>query len=124
MVYHFTGRCAVLLCTALAQATSAAAPARADPNPLVALVDAATSRLQTAEPVAATKWINGGSIEDPPRVAQVLAGVASDATNRGIDSGYVRRVFTDQIDATTGIEYIRLANGSSIRQRRPALRPT
>jgi chorismate mutase len=89
-------------------AVSAMAPARGDDaNPLVELVDAATQRLQTAEPVAATKWINGGSIEDPPRVEQVLAAVASDATNRGIDGGYVRRIFTDQIDATSGIEYTR-----------------
>src|SRR5205807_7325905 len=39
-----------------------------DANPLFDLVDAATQRLQTADPVAETKWINGGSIEDPPRV--------------------------------------------------------
>ena len=88
----------------------ATAPVRADDaNPLFELVDAATQRLQTAEPVAASKWINGGggTIEDPPRVEQVLTTVASDAKRRGVDAGYVRRVFTDQIDATTGIEYTR-----------------
>ena len=100
--------CAAGMCTALALATLSTAPARGDDaNPLAALVDAAAQRLQTADPVAATKWINGGSIEDPPRVAQVLTAVASDAAGRGVDSGYVRRIFTDQIDATTGIEYIR-----------------
>jgi chorismate mutase len=86
------------------------APARADDaNPLVDLVDAATQRLQTAEPVAATKWINGGSIEDPQRVQQVLDAVASDATGRGIDPGLVRQAFTDQIHATEAIEYTRFA---------------
>jgi chorismate mutase len=101
-------RCTAGLCGALAMATLSIAPARGDDaNPLAALVDAAAQRLQTADPVAATKWINGGSIEDPPRVEQVLTAVASDATRRGVDSGYVRRIFTDQIDATTGIEYTR-----------------
>jgi chorismate mutase len=86
------------------------APARGDDaNPLVELVDAATQRLQTAEPVAATKWISGGSIEDPQRVEQVLSAVAADATRRGIDPGFVRQAFTDQIHATEAIEYSRFA---------------
>ncbi|WP_101946860.1 chorismate mutase [Mycobacterium sp. 3519A] len=100
--------CATALCAAVAFAMLPMAPARGDDaNPLVALVDAAAQRLQTADPVAATKWIKGGSIEDPPRVEQVLSTVAADAKRRGVDSGYVRRIFTDQIDATTGIEYTR-----------------
>jgi chorismate mutase len=86
------------------------APARGDDaNPLFELVDAATQRLQTAEPVAATKWISGGSIEDPQRVEQVLSAVAADATRRGIDPGFVRQAFTDQIHATEAIEYSRFA---------------
>jgi chorismate mutase len=86
------------------------APARGDDaNPLFELVDAATQRLQTAEPVAATKWISGGSIEDPQRVEQVLSAVAADATRRGIDPGFVRQAFTDQIHATEAIEYRRFA---------------
>ena len=61
-------------------------PARGeDANPLLDLVDAATQRLQTAEPVAATKWLTDGSIEDPQRVDQVLAAVSADATGRGVD---------------------------------------
>lgn len=100
--------CAAGLGTALVLLTLCAGPARGDAaNPLAALVDAAAQRLQTADPVAATKWINGGPIEDPPRVEQVLTAVASDAMRRSVDTGYVRRVFTDQIDATTGIEYTR-----------------
>ena len=91
-------------------ATAISTPARADDaNPLFELVDAATERLQTAEPVAATKWINGGSIEDPQRVQQVLGVVASDATGKGIDPGFVRQAFTDQIHATEAIEYTRFA---------------
>jgi chorismate mutase len=87
--------------------TPTAVPARADANPLFDLVDAATQRLQTAEPVAATKWLTGGSIEDPARVEQVLTAVSSDASGRALDADYVRRIFTDQIHATEGIEYTR-----------------
>lgn len=82
--------------------------ARADqPSPLYALVDTAAARLQTADPVAAFKWVKGGSIEDAPRVAQVLNAVAADATGHGIDPQPVRVLFEDQIHATEGIEYAR-----------------
>jgi chorismate mutase len=109
-LYECTRRSALGLCAALAVAITPTAPARADDaNPLFELVDAAAQRLQTAEPVAASKWLTGGSIEDPQRVGQVLAAVSSDATRRGVDGGYVRRIFTDQIDATEAIEYTRFA---------------
>ncbi len=62
--------------------------AHADDDQLFRLVDTAAQRLQTADPVAAVKWISGGSIEDPARVQQV---------------------FTDQIHATEGIEYLRFS---------------
>lgn len=75
--------------------------------PFYRLVDTAAQRLAIADPVAATKWINGGSIADKARVDQVLDAVAADATARGIDPQYVRDVFTDQIDATEGVEYTR-----------------
>ncbi|MBO0676060.1 chorismate mutase [Mycolicibacterium sp. S2-37] len=88
-------------------ALAGAAPAAADPGPLVPLVDAAAERLAVAEPVAANKWVTRGSIEDPARVEQVLAAVEADANARGIDGQRVRRVFSDQIAATEGIEYIR-----------------
>jgi chorismate mutase len=82
--------------------------ARADPpSPLYHLVDTAAARLQTADPVAAVKWVKGGSIEDPPRVAQVLNAVAADATGHGLDPQPVRALFGDQIRATEGIEYAR-----------------
>jgi chorismate mutase len=85
-----------------------AAPAHADDtNPVFELVDAAAQRLQTAEPVAATKWRTHDPIEDPQRVQQVLTAVSADAASRGIDPDDVSRIFTDQINATEAIEYTR-----------------
>jgi chorismate mutase len=95
--------------TAVAAVPTTARARGDDANPLLELVDAATQRLQTAEPVAATKWLNGGSIEDPPRVEQVLAAVSADATGKGVEPGFVRQMFTDQIHATEAIEYSRFA---------------
>ena len=85
------------------------ATAHADPaGPLYRLVDTAAQRLATADPVAAVKWVNAGPpIDDPPRAAAVLDTVGADASAHGIDPTYVRTVFTDQIHATEGIEYIR-----------------
>jgi chorismate mutase len=109
-LYGFTRRCALALGSVAALAiTAGTALARGDDNPLFELVDAATQRLQTAEPVAATKWLTGGSIEDAARVEQVLAAVSADATGRGVDGDYVRRIFTDQIHATEAVEYTRFA---------------
>ena len=78
-------------------------------SPLVPLVDAAAQRLQVAEPVAASKYLTGGPIEDRAREQQVLNGVAGDAMNRQIDPAYVATAFRDQIDATVAIQYTRLA---------------
>lgn len=87
------------------------AAAGADPGnePLYDLVDSATQRLQTADPVAATKWLNGGPITDPARVQQVLSAVSADAESVSVPSDYVTRVFTDQIDATEAIQYSRFS---------------
>ena len=86
--------------------TAAPVPALADaPNPLFALVDAAAQRLQTAQPVAASKWTTGGSISDPARERQVLDAVTGAAATQNVDPGYVEGVFRDQIDATVGVEY-------------------
>jgi chorismate mutase len=78
-------------------------------NPLTALVDAAAVRLQTADPVAAAKWLSKGSIEDRARADQVLATVTADAVSAGIGADYVRRVFADQINATEAVEYGRFS---------------
>lgn len=95
----------------LAVAVNGAAPlVHADSqNPLFALVDAATQRLQTADAVAAIKWQTTASIEDRARVQQVLAAVTAGATANRIDPDYVRQLFTDQIDATDAIEYTHFA---------------
>jgi chorismate mutase len=93
-----------VLCGLVAGAPAALADG---PSPLYTLVDTAAARLQTADPVAAFKWVKGGSIEDPPRVQQVLSAVAADAKSHGIDPGPVRTAFEDQIRATEGIEYAR-----------------
>ena len=82
------------------------------PNPLSALVDAAMARLQTADPVAAFKWLTNASIEDPVRAEQVVATVTADAVSQGMgadDADYVRQIFTDQIDATEAVEYGRFS---------------
>jgi chorismate mutase len=85
--------------------------ADADPaGPLYRLVDTAAQRLATADPVAASKWVNNGPpIDDPPRATAVLDAVGADAGAHGIDPQYVRTVFTDQINATEAIEYTRFA---------------
>ena len=86
-------------------------PAAADPaeQPLYELVDAATQRLQTADPVAASKWLSGGPITDPARVQQVLAAVSADAESVSVPTDYVARVFTDQINATEAVQYSRFS---------------
>jgi chorismate mutase len=80
-----------------------------DPSPLYNLVDTAAQRLQTADAVAAYKWVDGGPITDPPRVKVVLDNVGADATAHQIDPVYVQRLFGDQINATEGVEYARFS---------------
>ncbi|AKS36724.1 chorismate mutase [Mycolicibacterium goodii] len=80
-----------------------------DTDPLLALVDAAAQRLQTADPVAASKFRSGGAIDDPEREQQVIAAVTADATRHDIDPGYVHDVFRNQIDATSSVEHTRFA---------------
>ena len=100
---------AFCVAAALAMLVAPAAAHGQPENPLVPLVDAAAQRLQVAEPVAASKLLTGGLIEDPAREQQVLDAVAADATDRQIDPAYVTSAFRDQIDATVAIEYTRLA---------------
>jgi chorismate mutase len=90
---------------------------------LEALLDAATERLQTAEPVTAVKWRTKAPIDDPPRVQDVLTAVGAKASARGIDPDYVTRVFTDQINATTAVEYARFADWTLDPASAPATSP-
>lgn len=78
-------------------------------EPLYELIDAATERLLTADPVAATKWINGGPITDPARARQVIDAVTADAAAAQLPIEYVARLFTDQINATEAIQYSRFS---------------
>jgi chorismate mutase len=98
--------------TGAAVAAAPIAPATADPaaQPLYDLIDAATQRLQTADPVAAGKWLSGGPITDPARVQQVLAAVSADAESVSVPVDYVGRVFTDQINATEAVQYSRFSS--------------
>ena len=100
----FCGLVAGVLVLATA-AVASAAPA----SPLTGLVNAAAERLLTADPVAAFKWHDGNRIDDPARVDQVLAMVSADAIANQLDADYVRRIFTDQIDATEAVEYRRFS---------------
>jgi len=78
-------------------------------TPLVELIDAAAQRLQTADPVAATKWLTGAAITDPARVRQVLETVSTDAETAGVPGDFVTALFIDQINATEAIQYSRFS---------------
>lgn len=88
---------------------SAAPVAATGEEPLYDLIDAATQRLLTADPVAASKWLGGGPITDPARVAQVLQAVTVEAESSDLPADYVTRLFTDQINATEAIQYNRFS---------------
>ena len=100
-------RSATFLLVALFVALSPGIAASQPASPLYRLVDTASQRLATADAIAAAKWVNGGPITDRQRADAVLDAVAADASARGIDQVYVRAIFTDQIDATEGVEYTR-----------------
>jgi chorismate mutase len=100
---------------AVAQATA--------PGPLYQLVDIAAQRLRTADAVAASKWVNGGSIEDGVRADQVLDAVGTDARTRGLDEERVRRMFEDQIHATEGLEYMRFGQWKFVPSDAPTRAP-
>jgi chorismate mutase len=86
------------------------AVARAEgPGPLVKLVDDAARRLQTADPVAASKYLTGGAVDDPAREQQVIDSVTGAAVAKHVDPAFVHDVFRDQIDATDSMEHSRFA---------------
>jgi chorismate mutase len=89
---------------------SCAPDVRADTaSPLLPLVDAAAQRLQTADPVAASKFLTGGQVDDPKREQQVIDAVTADASTQHVDAAYVHDVFRNQIDATDSLEHSRFA---------------
>jgi chorismate mutase len=86
------------------------ADAKADASgPLTKLIDDAAQRLQTADPVAASKYVTGGAVDDPAREQQVLDSVSGSAEDRQLDPGFVHDLFRDQIDATDSLEHSRFA---------------
>jgi len=89
--------------------TAALADDTSNSESLYELVDAATQRLQTADPVAASKWLSGAAITDPARVQQVLEAVSADAQSAGVPSDYITTAFTEQINATEAIQYNRFS---------------
>lgn len=80
-----------------------------EPGPLVKLVDDAARRLQTADPVAASKYMTGGAVDDPTREQQVIDSVTAAAVVKHVDQAFVHDVFRDQIDATDSLEHSRFA---------------
>jgi chorismate mutase len=104
---NVTVLCAIV--AALVSTIAAPAASADDPNPFIDLVDAATQRLQTADPVAAFKWKNGLAVDDPARVRQVLESVTAEAKTKQIDPLFVSDIFDDQINATDAIEYARFS---------------
>ncbi|MDV6278065.1 chorismate mutase [Rhodococcus erythropolis] len=89
-------------------------------SPLSALVEASAQRLLIADDVAAAKWDTDLPINDPPRERQVLDAVTAMAAEQNLDTGFVYRVFRDQIDATEAVEYTRFAQWKFD----PAIAPT
>ncbi len=79
-------------------------------GPLYQLLDAAAERLQTADPIAAAKFKSGAPLDDPLREQQVIDTVTTAADEKGIDSGYTKDVFRNQIDATSAVEHARFAD--------------
>jgi chorismate mutase len=68
---------------------------------LIALV---SQRLALAEPVAHWKWDHHKPITDAPREAALLTDVQKRATTAGVDPGFARAFFRDQIDASTQVQ--------------------
>lgn len=76
-----------------------------DHGPMFKLVDDAAQRLLTADPVAASKYLTGGSVDDPTREQQVLDSVDGLARANHVDQDFIRNAFRDQIDATDSVEH-------------------
>lgn len=91
-------------------------------EPLLALVDLAAQRVQTADTVAAAKWGTGAPINDPAREQAVLADVAMRSTERGMDPATSVQVLTDQIEANKAVQYALYARWSAHPDQAPSVR--
>jgi chorismate mutase len=94
------------------------------PDPALArLVGLAGDRLATADTVAATKWLGGGSIYDPARETAVLDAAATGSTERGLDPRDAQAVFRDQIEANKAVQYGLFSEWSADPGRAPTAAP-
>ncbi|WP_062994907.1 gamma subclass chorismate mutase AroQ [Nocardia mikamii] len=88
-----------------------AAPAEEGRSVMSPLVELVLRRLNTADAVAAAKWTtsqrNGQPpvVDDPVREAQVYDAMAAAGTRSGLPQGWVRQVFTGQIEANKTVQY-------------------
>lgn len=88
-----------------------AAPAEEGPSVLSPLVELVLRRLNTADAVAAAKWTASQRtgqppvVDDPAREAQVYDAMAAAGTRSGLPQGWVRQVFTGQIEANKTVQY-------------------
>lgn len=94
-----------------------------DSGALTKLVDDAAQRLQTADPVAASKYLTGGAVDDPAREQAVIESVTAEADAKNIDSNFVRDVFRNQIDATDSLEHSRFAQWKIKPEAAPKMAP-
>ncbi|TKV61399.1 gamma subclass chorismate mutase AroQ [Nakamurella flava] len=78
------------------QPTPADVPPEGAFDPVLALM---VQRLDTADTVAAAKWVTQQPVTDPAREAVVLAAAPARAEQVGADLDYVTAVFGDQITA-------------------------
>lgn len=67
-------------------------------------MEAVALRLTTADTVAASKWRSDAPIDDPAREEQVLASVAAQALDEGLDAARVHQIFRDQIEANKDVQ--------------------
>jgi chorismate mutase len=88
-------------------AGAGAAPADGSLDRLVALV---VERLNTADAVAAAKWVAAGelgiepTIDDPAREAEVYDAMARLGDGRDLPENWVRQVFLGQIEANKTVQ--------------------
>jgi chorismate mutase-like protein len=78
-----------------------AAAARADGAAITGLI---AERLALMEQVAAYKYLNGVSVEDPEREAVVIAHATERAAEAGLDSEAMAAFFAAQIEAAKAIQ--------------------
>ncbi|MBF6173547.1 chorismate mutase [Nocardia blacklockiae] len=84
---------------------TAEVPAEHTAAPLADLVELVLARLNTADAVAAAKWVAAGRtgqppvIDDPGREAEVYDSMAAAGADLGLPEPWVRQVFLGQIEA-------------------------